>query len=1154
MLSANKKVNDSASGQDKATKKSEAQAQVIPANPLWSRLLAVDNTTSVLQRKCEACKEEEQVQTKLRVGTANDQYEQEADAVADKVMRMPEVFSHKAAIVENYPSVTSHDQSSMHNSAQRKCMLQREPIKSSEVSTDVSAKLQTTLNSPGIGRPLPPLVRARVEPVLNADLSHVKVHTDNTANIAAQNLNARAFTHKNHVFIRSSESEFDTALMSHEATHVIQQTGHIHLQPDQQSNHKKLPNHDQADVSTGESATDIQKDPQDFSSESYDEFGERIRALAIVRLSRNIEVLNEWIQYVSNMEGFQMQAQLMTSLVTDYALNAQQTVGGRARFESFAGTDNAAERAMHGSALASDASYKEGANNFMVFLGSKTRGYMTTPSVTERMQVLVGDRGETSLAESRYVAADPKYRLYVGAVKRYESGESGGCQTCHDINFAWQRTADIYSDPLPSGPVFPDFPDLIEQTSSSSSDVKSGPVGANKALFSSSEQRALQMFINNMALSETNQKPEIVEQPNKFLPSTPLPKSIDLPVPRSKLCGSLPKAQESDEQANFDPHSWGPNANVVADIISRINAVLVPLGPRGYRVIHRRSFDRLWAAKPGELELIQSEIIANISERQNQYRQLQNLIRIGFLPFTELCPIVDELLPTTNVYNQIQVRQAIAEQRAIEFLTSALDLILLAFAIIFPPSIMATLPLRVGLGLTKLAIGPTQVRRGKAVNLGAHSGVFSPNQEARADVDISLGWANIISGGLDLISIGALRYLRRPPTNTGFENELIANGWRQEAGVLWTKSGETGTIWQSANTFNLVDEMGVTVGRVTEMSNGSQVLERLSIEGVAATGMTSHTAGSSSVAGVNKVTSLLPQPSNGAALSIMPPSPATSVSAPILPVPSQALEQTSASLSATQGPINYGLITQLPSNAPALGQAPAYSLPLGYEGRGGVMLMNRGLSPHDFANNGFRGSAIADDPTHMRLWLAAEQQLANSSQSNVYKRWVAAIDNGSVHTWSSEDLGKVYSAMWDKYKVMARDEGIDVATIHHWNYSKANYPYQVVDPRNLMPIYGRSQMSGGYHPAHQGGLHPLTSSGHPTNKPIAKVHELPLLNYDVPALNPNYPDMPMWWHPPMAEPEGVNRLPFGWDPLHPPQWNWPAEYQDLYPYLVNYSY
>ena len=50
----------------------------------------------LLQRKCACgggcprCKEDLGIQTKLKIGNPNDKYEQEADRIADQVMRMPE--------------------------------------------------------------------------------------------------------------------------------------------------------------------------------------------------------------------------------------------------------------------------------------------------------------------------------------------------------------------------------------------------------------------------------------------------------------------------------------------------------------------------------------------------------------------------------------------------------------------------------------------------------------------------------------------------------------------------------------------------------------------------------------------------------------------------------------------------------------------------------------------------------------------------------------------------------------------------------------------------------------------------------------------------------------------------------------------------------
>ncbi|NTX06660.1 DUF4157 domain-containing protein [Myxococcus sp. CA040A] len=74
------------------------------------------------------------------------------------------------------------------------------------------------------GEPLSPRVRERVEPVVGRDLADVRVHQASDDRDAAQSIRARAFTHKEHVFLGRGESAEDVELLAHEMTHVVQQT------------------------------------------------------------------------------------------------------------------------------------------------------------------------------------------------------------------------------------------------------------------------------------------------------------------------------------------------------------------------------------------------------------------------------------------------------------------------------------------------------------------------------------------------------------------------------------------------------------------------------------------------------------------------------------------------------------------------------------------------------------------------------------------------------------------------------------------------------------------------------------------------------------------------------------------------------------------
>ena len=73
------------------------------------------------------------------------------------------------------------------------------------------------------GEPLLPSVQAKLESSLGMDLSSVRVHTGSAALEANRGLKARAFTHKNHIWLGPGQSQSNVRLMAHEVTHTVQQ-------------------------------------------------------------------------------------------------------------------------------------------------------------------------------------------------------------------------------------------------------------------------------------------------------------------------------------------------------------------------------------------------------------------------------------------------------------------------------------------------------------------------------------------------------------------------------------------------------------------------------------------------------------------------------------------------------------------------------------------------------------------------------------------------------------------------------------------------------------------------------------------------------------------------------------------------------------------
>jgi hypothetical protein len=162
------------------------------------------------------------IQAKLSVNTPGDQYEQEADAMADKVMRIKGPF-----LPSTYHGVVN---------IQRKCAaceeeekhVHRKEESGAEVQTDTGlASYVNSLSSSG--QALSKSSRQFFEPRFGQDFSNVRVHTDSTAAKSAKSINALAYTTGNNIVFNEGQyalgSQSGQRLMAHELTHVVQQGG-----------------------------------------------------------------------------------------------------------------------------------------------------------------------------------------------------------------------------------------------------------------------------------------------------------------------------------------------------------------------------------------------------------------------------------------------------------------------------------------------------------------------------------------------------------------------------------------------------------------------------------------------------------------------------------------------------------------------------------------------------------------------------------------------------------------------------------------------------------------------------------------------------------------------------------------------------------------
>ncbi|MEO6949664.1 MAG: DUF4157 domain-containing protein [Ginsengibacter sp.] len=165
-------------------------------------------------------------QPKLTINQPNDVYEKEADAMADKVMRMPE--NNQLFFSPNPFPVSVVQRKCAHCKEEEK--IQRKDNNTTETGADSTVENYVgSLN--GKGKSLSAEEKTFFEPKFGYDFSGVQLHTNTAANLSAKSINSLAYTHGNHIVFGQDQYQPNThsgkKLMSHELTHVVQQKNNI---------------------------------------------------------------------------------------------------------------------------------------------------------------------------------------------------------------------------------------------------------------------------------------------------------------------------------------------------------------------------------------------------------------------------------------------------------------------------------------------------------------------------------------------------------------------------------------------------------------------------------------------------------------------------------------------------------------------------------------------------------------------------------------------------------------------------------------------------------------------------------------------------------------------------------------------------------------
>lgn len=194
----------------------------------------------------------------LAVSSPEDGAEREADATASKIVRMPaqsgdvayvdtgtgNVFRLLRNTESREPFQIKRHPLTIASAALTIPLIKRIPITApiqrqpepAAAATSLSANIQTSMAG---GEPLSAGARRFMEPRFGADLSNVRIHTDARAAALNRQLNARAFTVRNHVFFSEGsfqpESDEGRELLAHELTHTIQQGAAVQIPTVQRS-------------------------------------------------------------------------------------------------------------------------------------------------------------------------------------------------------------------------------------------------------------------------------------------------------------------------------------------------------------------------------------------------------------------------------------------------------------------------------------------------------------------------------------------------------------------------------------------------------------------------------------------------------------------------------------------------------------------------------------------------------------------------------------------------------------------------------------------------------------------------------------------------------------------------------------------------------
>ncbi|MEO1033623.1 MAG: DUF4157 domain-containing protein [Bacteroidota bacterium] len=179
------------------------------------------------------------IQRKLAIGSADDVYEAEADAMADKVVGMSDSYilakQHSGPLVQRKCAACEEEMVQKKSLASEITPMVQRKSNSSEAGVVSQALTQQINSSQGNGHSLDKGTQSFMESRFGTDFSGVRIHTDTQAIQMSRDLNAQAFTVGNDIYFNEGKynpnSNSGKHLLAHELTHTLQQKTNKGIQP-----------------------------------------------------------------------------------------------------------------------------------------------------------------------------------------------------------------------------------------------------------------------------------------------------------------------------------------------------------------------------------------------------------------------------------------------------------------------------------------------------------------------------------------------------------------------------------------------------------------------------------------------------------------------------------------------------------------------------------------------------------------------------------------------------------------------------------------------------------------------------------------------------------------------------------------------------------